>query len=115
MHIIVAGTIDLSGDNRDEILLSAKSYIDDAKSESGCLAYEWTADPYMANRIHVFEEWSSQAELADHLKAPSYLNMLGHLGTGGIEQSQTQKYQIKGYEPVYDDAGTPRADFFTQS
>ena len=88
MHIIIAGIIDLENSDRDAILLSAKPLIDEAKAEPGCLAYEWTADPYLPKRIHVFEEWTSEKTLADHLKAPSYLNMLAHLGAAGIKQSK---------------------------
>lgn len=113
MHIIVAGTIDLENSNRDKVLAEAKPLIDDAKSEPGCLAYEWTADPYLKNRIHVFEEWTGEKELAAHLKAPSYTGMLQHLGQAGIKEAKTQKYRIEKFEPVYDETGVPRADFFS--
>jgi hypothetical protein len=39
--------------------------------------------------------------------------MLGHLSGVGILASDTKKYRIDHFEPVYDPEGVPRADFFT--
>jgi len=113
MHVIVAGIVDLKTNNRDETLRTAEPYIDDARSESGCLAYNWTADPYIKTRIHVFEEWASEQALSEHLLAKSYLDMLAHLGAAGIEEAKTQKFRIEKFEPVYDETGVPRGDFFS--
>lgn len=113
MHIVIAGIVDLENADRDQVILEARPLIEEARGEPGCLAYDWTADPYIPKRIHVFEEWTGEAELAVHLKAPSYVNMLAHLGAAGIKEAKTQKYQINKFEPVYDDTGVPRANFFS--
>jgi quinol monooxygenase YgiN len=113
MHIIVVGTVDMENNNVEEVLKGAKALIEEARTEPGCLAYNWSADPYIANRIHVFEEWVSEKSLADHLEAPSYVGMLGHLGQAGIKEAKTQKYRIDKFEPVYDETGIARADFFS--
>ena len=41
--------------------------------------------------------------------------MGGNLGQHGITGSQISKFRVDLEEPVYDDTGTPRADFFTAS
>jgi len=114
MTIVIAGHIDLEdGEKRAEVIASAKPFIEAAWGERGCVAYHWTADPFKDNRIHVFEEWADVETLAEHLSGKPYLDMLGHLRGAGIIGSKTQKYRIDLIEPVYDDTGTPRADFFT--
>lgn len=116
MTIVVAGFIDLeSEDNRASVLKGAKPYIEAAWQEQGCVAYNWSPDPFNPNRIHVFEEWAEEEDLAEHLAGRPYLDMLGHLRGAGISNSKTQKYRIDLIEPVYDDTGKPRADFFTSS
>ena len=51
--------------------------------------------------------------LIEHLRAPSYVNMLAHLGKVGIRAAVTRKYRVDLDEPVYDDQGKPRGDFVT--
>lgn len=114
MPIVIAGQIDLeSGKNRDKVIDSAKPYIEASWDEDGCIAYDWTADPFKDNRIHVFEEWADEKSLAAHLVGQPYLDMLGHLQGAGIASTRAQKYRVDLIEPVYDDTGTPRADFYS--
>lgn len=113
MPIIIAGTIDVAADKRAQALEDAQPYIDAAKLEPGCIAYDWNLDPFNAQRIHVFEEWSGEAELAFHLSADPYIKMAGHLAEVGILAADTKKYRVDLIEPVYDPEGVPRADFFT--
>jgi len=111
--VIIAGTVDVAPEKRDQAIRKAKALIDEALGEPGCVAYEWTFDPFDAGRIHVFEQWESEETLIEHLKAPSYLNMLAHLGGVGIRAAVTRKYRIDLDEPVYDETGRPRGDFST--
>jgi len=113
MTILIAGIVDLNPDQRQEALDGARSLIEAAREEPGCIAYDWTPDPYESQRIHVFEEWASEGELAFHLSGEPYKGMLAHLSSFGILDSKTQKYRVDHFEPVYDPSGVPRADFFT--
>jgi len=114
MRILVAGTVDVDTANREAALLGAKPHIDAARAEPGCIAYNWTPDPYNPQRIHIFEEWTGEKELAFHLGAEPYQNMLAHLSGIGILDTVTQKYRVDHFEPVYDADGVPRADFFSK-
>jgi len=109
--VVIAGTVDVAPEQRDDAIREAKPLIDEALGEPGCLAYEWTFDAFDAGRIHVFEEWESEQTLIEHLRAPSYLNMLAHLGRVGIKAALTRKYRVDLDEPVYDESGKPRGDF----
>lgn len=111
MTIVIAGEIDLPPENRDAALTGAQALIAEALAEPGCRHYAWSADPFDAGRIHVFEEWASEAELAAHFKAPSYLGMLAHLGGHTILKADTRKYRVDLSEPVYGADGVPTARF----
>ena len=111
--VVVAGTVDVAPEKREQAIRSAKALIDEALAEPGCVAYEWTFDAFDPGRIHVFEQWESEETLIEHLKAPSYLNMLAHLGQVGIRAAVTRKYRVDLDEPVYDGNGRPRGDFFS--
>ena len=111
--VVIAGTVDVDPEAREQALRDAHPLIEEALAEPGCIAYAWTLDVFDPGRIHVFEEWESEQTLIDHLRAPSYLNMLAHLGKVGIRAAVTRKYRVDLDEPVYDDQGKPRGDFVT--
>ena len=113
MTIVISGEVDLPADRRAEALAGAAPLIVAALAEPGCVHYAWTADLNRPGRVHVFEEWSSEADLAAHLAGQPYLGMLAHLSGFGIESAVTRKYRVDHVEPVYDPEGRPRADFFT--
>ena len=113
MRIVVAGYIDVTPEKREATLRDAKPYIEAALNEPGCIAYDWSADPFNPKRIQVFEEWTGEKELAFHLREQPYKDMAGHLGKAGILAASTHKYRVDHFEPVYDSDGVPRADFFT--
>lgn len=113
MRIVISGEIDVAPEAREKALLDARPLIEAALAESGCLHYAWTADLSRPGRVHVFEDWESEADLAIHLAGKPYMDMLAHLGAVGIKQAVTRKYRVDLVEPVYDPEGRPRADFFT--
>jgi quinol monooxygenase YgiN len=113
MGIIVAGTVDIDPSRRAEALMAGRPHIEAARAERGCIHYVWSADNVDPGRIYVFEEWEREADLAAHLKAQPYFDMRDTIGRFGIRAASTKKYRIERSEPVYDDKGVPRADFFT--
>ncbi len=113
MSVVIAGEIDLAPEAVTRALLDAQPLIAAALAEPGCVHYAWTADPARPGRVHVFEEWSGEAELAHHLSAQPYRDMAAHLAAVGILAAVTRKYRVDLIEPVYDPEGRPRADFFT--
>lgn len=113
MTIAIAGEIDLPAENRDAALQGARNLIADALAERGCRHYAWSADPFDPGRIHVFEEWASEADLAAHFMGDPYRGMLAHLGGHTILNAQTRKYQVACTEPVYGPDGAPSARFAT--
>jgi len=112
-RVVISGEIDVEPAKREKALLDAQPLIAAALAEKGCVHYAWTADPARPGRIHVFEEWDTEADLIAHLAAPPYRDMAGHLAATGIVSAVTRKYRVDLVEPVYDPQGNPRGDFFT--
>lgn len=113
MSIIIAGTIDFDPDQAERAIVEGRGFIEASLKEEGCIFYAWTLDPLVPGRVYVFEEWTSQAALEGHFRDDSYWGMRGHLGRYGLRTSKVKKYRSVESEPVYDDEGKPRADFFT--
>ena len=111
MKVLVAGTIDVPPEHRDQALIDGLPYIQDALTEAGCIAYSWTADLSIPGRICVFEEWTDEADLAVHLVAPSYTNMLVHLRNVGVIDAKTLKYRVDKDAPVYNQDGIAEGFF----
>jgi quinol monooxygenase YgiN len=113
--IVIAGHVDVDPEKRDAALAGGAELMRETRTQQGCLDYVWAADPTEPGRIYVFERWACQADLAAHLAGDYYLRMRDHIGKAGLRGAETLKYQIGIMEPVYDETGTPRADFFTRT
>jgi quinol monooxygenase YgiN len=107
--IVICATIDLRPGGRDRMLRDAQSDIAAALAEPGCVAYTWSSDPIEADRVHVFEEWKSEAALADHFSSEAYLEMGARLRTVGVVAMVATKYQVTAVAPLFvSGIATPR-------
>lgn len=113
MTIIIAGYLDFDPEIAEKLIIDAKPHIEAALAEPGCRAYSWGLDPLHPGRVHVFEEWADEAALHNHFTSAPYRDMGAHLQGVGIRAMDVKKYRFDISEPVYDDAGVARADFFT--
>ncbi len=113
MTTLIAGTVEMSPESRDQALEEAAGLMAETRAQKGCMHYVWAADPTSDRRIYVYEYWESTEDLAAHLAGPCYAQMLGLLGKYGAENAEVSKFRIDLEEPVYDPEGRPRADFFT--
>ena len=116
MTVIVAGYFEfVDPEEVPEVLLSARPHIEGALSEEGCIAYSWTQDHLTPGRVWVYEEWSSPETLDAHLNSHWYRDMGAHLAKFDRKPMTNviKKYRVDHEEPVYDEAGKARGDFFT--
>ena len=116
MKVIVAGYIDFENASEvPEILTSARPHIEGALEEEGCIAYSWTECRLTPGRVYVYEEWTSSETLSAHLASHWYRDMGGHLASFARKPRTNviKKYRVDLEEPVYDDTGVARGDFFT--
>ncbi|NLR73206.1 antibiotic biosynthesis monooxygenase [Novosphingobium sp. ERN07] len=114
MTILITAVMDLDPEAADRILRDSRPLIEASLAEPGCEAYSWALDPLTPGRVHVFERWTDEAALAHHFSLPNYTEMRSQLRSAGPVVSTSRKYLVAHDEPVYDETGTPRADFFTQ-
>ncbi len=113
MTIVIAGEVDFPPENRAAVLDGARDLIAAALAEPGCGHYAWSADAFDPGRVHVFEEWDTEANLAAHFAGDPYRGMLAHLGSHTILNAATRKYRVDCAEPVYGPDGVPSARFLT--
>jgi len=116
MTVIVAGYFDfLKPEEVPEALRSARPHIEGALAEEGCVAYSWTEDHLTPGRVWVYEEWASSETLEAHLNSHWYRDMGAHLATFDRKPmtSPIKKYRVDLEEPVYDETGVARGNFFT--
>lgn len=66
--IIVAGWMDVDPELRDRELVRLAARIRMVRTEPGCLAYVFSADPLEPARLQMFECWASQADFEAHGK-----------------------------------------------
>jgi quinol monooxygenase YgiN len=109
--IIIAGTVDVDPERRDEALGAGKAHMAETRKLDGCLDYVWSADPMTPGRIYIFERWASRAALEVHFASPHYTAMRDTIATRGITGLDVSKYKIAASAPVYDATGSPSAVF----
>jgi len=64
--IVVAGTVPVRPDRREEAVRAALAMAEATRAERGCLGYRFWADVADPNTFLVFEEWESDDALAAH-------------------------------------------------
>lgn len=113
--IIIAGYLEfVDKENRDGAVAAGRDLQQATRDdEPGCLAYVFTSDPCEDRRVHVYELWEDEAALSAHFQHPNYTEMRTTLRQFDRSGGDVRKYRCDLSEPVYDDTGVARADFFT--
>ena len=110
--ITIAGHIDFDPAVCPGVLIKARPFIESARAQPGCVAYNWSFDPFVPGRVHVFEEWDSEQSLHRHFAGEPYRQMAEHLVGGGMNGFTINMYGVAVSEPVYDQNNSPRPVFF---
>ena len=113
MTTLVSGTLDIAADKRDQAIAAAAQVIPSIRSQQGCNHYVFCADPTSDTRVYVYENWATTEDLAAHLIGPLFAQMIEQLGKFAATNIEVSKFRVDLEEPVYDEQGKPRADFFT--
>jgi quinol monooxygenase YgiN len=112
--ILIAGTIDLADPaRRDECVAATVPLQEASRAEPGCLAYVFAADPVVAGRIVVFEEWADAASLEAHFRHSNYLENRRLLGGFGIASIDVWKHRTDARDRVYSPERVPSARFWS--
>jgi len=68
--VIVAGWIDFAPGDREAALRAFADVVAKSREELGCIDYVFSPDPDIPGRVRVFEHWTSDAALTEHLALP---------------------------------------------
>lgn len=68
-EFVISGWFDY-GEHRDQVLTEFVECARRSREEPGCLDYWVAPDPELPGRLHVFERWTSEADLVEHFKTP---------------------------------------------
>jgi quinol monooxygenase YgiN len=61
--IIVSGRIYVTPGRRDAFVATSRDAVVEARRAPGCLDFVVAADPVEPNRVNVYEQWETEAEL----------------------------------------------------
>jgi quinol monooxygenase YgiN len=67
--IVIAGTILVKPERRDEARRAALAMAEATRREAGCISYAFYADLADPGTFFLFEEWESDAALAAHFQS----------------------------------------------
>lgn len=113
MRVIVAGWIRFaSAEIAGKAIRAGADLIAESRTETGCVAYNWSVDPLDDGKAHVFEEWESEQDLLRHLRHRSYTQMRDQLAQHELSDFDIKLYSVAGIEPVYDEEGQARTTIF---
>ncbi len=113
MSIVIYAVIDFPPERVDAFLTEGDAFMKGALSQPGCLHYDWSKDMNHPGRVRVFEQWADESALRRHFSGQWFAAMGGHVGKYKPLSMDASKYRVDLVEPVMDDSGTPRPDFFT--
>lgn len=66
--IVIAGTIQVRPERREEAVRAALAMAEATRRESGCVSYAFYGDLLDPGMFFVFEEWESDAALVAHFQ-----------------------------------------------
>jgi quinol monooxygenase YgiN len=98
--LIVAGTLDLAPEHREELLRHAVPLMEATHAEAGNHEYVFSADPVEPGRVRIFEIWESEEALASHFGEPHMAEFGGKLGDLGVTGNSLTKYTISESGPL---------------
>ncbi len=111
--VTVAGWIDVDPASRDELVSrSIPLQRSTREDEPGCEAYVFAADPIVEGRIHVYEQWSTPADLDAHFRHPNFSRMRELLRHYPRLGSETTKLRVDATAPVYGPDKVPSATYW---
>ncbi len=112
MTVLINGTVTFAPEDAEKVIPETADLMAETRLQKGCRHYVWSLDPAVPGRVYVHENWDSVDALHAHLTSHYYKDMLAILNNYEILGSDILKYSTDHSEPVYDETGTPRADFF---
>lgn len=92
--IIIAGTIPIRADARQEAIAAAAKMAAATQQEAGCITYDFYTNISDPNTILVYEVWESEEALAGHFQAPHMAEFRKVLPNVVAGKGELKKYTV---------------------
>ena len=99
--IIIAGTLDVQADQRNQLLELAVPLMKATNAEPGNHEYVFSADPVDPGRVRIFELWESEDALGPHFAQPHMAAFGQAMSQLTVTGSSVIKYTISGSAPLH--------------
>jgi quinol monooxygenase YgiN len=98
--LVIAGTIPVKAEQREEAKRLARWLETETRKEPGCLMYTFYADQTDPNLFFIFEEWDSEEALQKHFQTEhmkQFLQQAPNLLAGKVS---AKKYTVTTASPL---------------
>jgi quinol monooxygenase YgiN len=98
--LIVAGTMEVAPERREEFIAGREAGMRRSQAEPGCIEYVFTADPLVPGLVHLFERWESKEHLATHLEGIRSAEQPAGADAVPVLSAEVLQYEISAVGPV---------------
>jgi quinol monooxygenase YgiN len=98
--IVIAGTVSVRPERRDDAVRLALRMAAATRAEPGCVEYRFFADLEDPNRFFLFEHWESDEALARHFQTPHMAEFRQHLPGLLAGPSTVRRYTVSDVAPM---------------
>lgn len=99
--IVVAGTVRVRADRRDQAVEAVRRMSEASRVEPGNRAYRFAWDVEDPDLAHVFEEWESADALDAHFAMPHMAEFAALLGEVVVGDAEFTRYEVEGSRPLF--------------
>jgi len=91
--IIVTGQARFADGEIERLKPAFEANVRATRAEAGCARYIYAVDIADPNLLHISEEWSDEEAIAAHMAAPHMAELMGALGSAGLESISVNAYE----------------------
>ena len=91
--IIVTGYARFADGEIERLKPALEANVKATRAEAGCARYSYGVDIADPNLLHIAEEWSDEEAIAAHMAAPHMAELMGALGSAGLEAIRVDAYE----------------------
>ena len=93
--IIIAGTIRIHADKREQALECFAKMMQSSQVEAGCISYHFYSDPQDPTLMFVFEQWADETALQAHGWSPHMVEFRKARATFIAGDVNIQRYDVQ--------------------
>jgi len=91
--IVVSGETEFDPEDVETAMEAAIEMMAETAKEPGCIHYRFYADIEVPSRLHVYEEWETEAALAAHMNTPHMATWRGVVGGLRVLSRNIKKFE----------------------